>query len=160
MRDAQLRYMRWNPMMEKLTGVPAERAIVRTTEQVFPEMDAPLRDALQDALDRALQGKLVVTPDRLIDRPDKRYRTTAIHGPLRDAQGRVVGAISSVQEITDRKRSEEQPLQESATPGGHVAVDRRCRHFDRRRGPYQPDERLRRVPDRLNFGAGSAQELR
>ena len=117
-RDAQLRYMRWNPMMEKLTGVPAERAIVRTTEQVFPEMDAPLRDALQDALDRALQGELVVTPDRLIDRPDKRYRTTAIHGPLRDAQGRVVGAISSVQEITDRKRSEEQPLKSRQ----HLAV--------------------------------------
>ena len=107
-RDAELRYRRWNPMMETLTGVPADRVIGRTTDEVFPELAGPLYEALVKSLHEALAGQIVVTPDRLIARGNKSYWTTAIHGPLRDAQGRIVGTISSVQEITDRKRAEQQ----------------------------------------------------
>lgn len=107
-RDAELRYRHWNPVMEQLTGLPAERVIGRKSAEVLADLAPPLLDALVQSLQRALAGEIVVSADRFIERPDRVYWTTAIHGPLRDSAGKVIGTISSVQDITDRKLAEQQ----------------------------------------------------
>ena len=106
-RDTELRYRRWNPMMEALTGVDASQVIGKTSAEVFPDLAAPLMDSLVLAQQRALAGEIVPTPDRLIEREGKVYWTSAIHGPLRDATGRIIGTISSVQDISARKQAEQ-----------------------------------------------------
>ena len=105
-RDATLRYRRWNPMMERLTGVPQAAVLGRTTAEIFPDLSPALSDTLTQALHRALAGEIVVMPDRRIEKADSVLWTSTLHGPLRDAAGKIVGTLSSVLDITPRKHTE------------------------------------------------------
>ncbi len=108
MRDAELRYRRWNPVMEKITGMPEEAVIGKLSAEVLSGLPPPLLDDLLQALRRALAGEIVVAVDRCIEGPGFVRWTSTIHGPLRNAVGTVVGTISSVLDITDRKKAEQQ----------------------------------------------------
>ncbi len=107
-RDAGLRYLRWNPALARLTGVPEHAVLGRTTAEALPDMPGPLLESLTQALQRALAGEVVVTADRRIDRAHAPQWTSTIHGPLRDATGTIVGTLSSVLDITARKHAEQQ----------------------------------------------------
>ena len=107
-RDAGLRYLRWNPVLARLTGVPESAVLGRTTAEALPDMSAPLLESLMQALQRALAGEVVVMADRRIDRTDSQRWTSTVHGPLRDAAGTIVGTLSSVLDISARKHAEQQ----------------------------------------------------
>ena len=107
-RDAELRYLRFNLALTALTGLPQSAVLGRTTAEVLPDLPAALLESLTHALQRALAGEVVVTADRRIEQSDSVQWTSTIHGPLRDAAGTIVGTLSSVLDITARKHVEQQ----------------------------------------------------
>jgi len=109
--DTDIRYTLWNRAMEKITGFEKERVIGQQAFEVFPF----LTDVSEsDAMKQALEGK----PGRLLEMPFTIPQTgregyfESSHVPLRDAQGKIVGGMGIIRDITDRKLAEEE-LQQS-----------------------------------------------
>jgi diguanylate cyclase (GGDEF)-like protein/PAS domain S-box-containing protein len=104
--DRELRYRIWNPFMEGLSGIPAAEMMGRHVRE------APsfwTQGGVTAALQRSLNGEVVAIPE-LSHRAAVGGRegwTTATFGPLRDAQGAIIGVIANVLDITLRKEAEE-----------------------------------------------------
>jgi PAS domain S-box-containing protein len=97
----------WNPFMERLTGLTSSEVIGRHPLEIFPF----LREAgVIERLERALAGE---TPDA-VDFPypvQKTGRTgwaADTCAPIRNSEGEIVGVITTVSEITERKRAAEE----------------------------------------------------
>lgn len=105
--DSELRYQVFNPFMERLTGRAASDVLGRVALDVFPG----LRDSgVADFLHRALQGQVVHTPDFCIQKHGLgQYDVweSATFAPHYDAQGRIVGVIGLVRDITERHLAED-----------------------------------------------------
>ncbi|MBT1070538.1 PAS domain-containing sensor histidine kinase [Pelotalea chapellei] len=101
-----LRYLVWNPYMERITGAPASDILGRHPLEVFPH----LRDnGVIDMLEKVLAGD-TIKPDMHPFHVPKNELTSwgaFSRAPLRDAQGEIVGVIVTVRDITGYKRSEE-----------------------------------------------------
>ncbi len=102
-----LRYQIWNPFMEQLTGVPAKDVVGRLPMEVFPFLG---ETGVIKTLENVLRGE----PPKPLEYP---YYITQngrsgwmsdIHAPLRNMEEEIVGIISTVREITERKEAEEQ----------------------------------------------------
>ena len=98
-----LRYVTWNPFMERLTGLPASSVLGRTPDELFPF----LRKA--GAVQRALAGE---TPPPLevpfeIPQTGRRGWTVNTYAPLRNASGQIIGVIGTVRDITEGRQAEE-----------------------------------------------------
>ena len=97
----------WNPFMEQLTGLPASAVLGRHPVEVFPFLHAA---GVIERIERALAGE---TPGA-VDFPypvQKTGRTgwaSDTSAPIRNRQGEVVGVITTVHDITERKRAEEE----------------------------------------------------
>ncbi len=102
--DAELRYMLFNRFMEELTGKRAEEALGKYAPEVFPVL---VEKGLDVYLRRALQGETVKVPDVFLKFEGREVWESNIYGPHRDAQGNIMGVIALVNDITERKRSEE-----------------------------------------------------
>jgi PAS domain S-box-containing protein len=105
--DRNLRYLFWNPAMAQLTGVTAAEVLGRHPLEVFPG----LRDeGVYANLQRAREGELVSSSDnRRPAGPGGRPTwTRSSHGPLCNTKGEIVGALTTVADITARKLAEEQ----------------------------------------------------
>lgn len=102
-----LRYKVWNPFMEEMSGVKASEVIGRHPLEVFPF----LKDTgVMERLEKALAGE---NPEE-VEFP---FSSSVRNGwnidssvPLRSETGEIIGVISTVQDITDRKNSEEERL--------------------------------------------------
>jgi PAS domain S-box-containing protein len=107
--DRDLRYLLWNPMMEKLTGVAATDLLGKRALDMFPELREQGVEAL---LHRALAGEAGQTSDLPYPIPGTGENGWVIshHSPLRSTSGEVFGVVSIVHEITDRKRAEEERM--------------------------------------------------
>ncbi len=87
-------------------GVPYERycgshRLFLTTGEPLPHEATPMADTLRDGESR--HGY-----EAVIERPDGSRITALVHiDPLRDEAGQVIGAINAFQDITDRKRMEQ-----------------------------------------------------
>jgi PAS domain S-box-containing protein len=103
--DTDLRYLVFNRFMEELTGKRAEEVL----GQYAPDVFAFLRETEMEALlRRALLGEVVTTPDVLVRMPTGReVWESNTYGPHRDAQGKIIGVIALVSDITERKKAEE-----------------------------------------------------
>jgi len=105
-----LRYQLWNPFMERKTGIPASEILGRHPLDVFPF----LKDVgVLEGIERALAGE----PSGPVD---FRYSLTEAGptswasnecSPLRDSDGRIIGAIATVRDITERTRAKEALLE-------------------------------------------------
>ena len=99
-----LRYLVWNPCMERLSGRKADEVLGKHPLEVFPFLKdvgvlARLEEALAGTVPAPLefQSNIAGTLNWLID-------TSA---PLRDATGQVVGVIATVQDRTEHRHSED-----------------------------------------------------
>ncbi len=109
--DQNLRYRVWNRFMEDLSGLTAAEVLDQYCLDRFPFLR---ENGVFALLERALAGETVSAPDAFFNMPPmgKSGWTSARFTPLRDAQGRVVGVLGTVHDITERKRME-LALQES-----------------------------------------------
>lgn len=103
--DHELRYMVWNEGMEKLTGVLAEKVLGKSSE-LFPFLRESGIDKL---LQRALKGEASRSPDSpfFIPHSAKSGWVAGTYVPHYDSQGRITGVIGVINDITERKRSED-----------------------------------------------------
>ena len=98
-----LRYVTWNPFMERLTGLPASGVLGRTPDELFPFLRQA--GAVQRA-QRALAGE---TPPPVevpfeIAQTGRRGWTVNTYAPLRNASGQIIGVIVTVRDITEGRR--------------------------------------------------------
>jgi PAS domain S-box-containing protein len=109
--DRDLHYRVWNPFMEHLSGIPAADVLGRHPLEVFPF----LHDVgMIKRLECALAGEPATTIDFpfILPASDHSGWTADTSGPLRNAEGEIIGVIATVQDITARKLTE-QALRES-----------------------------------------------
>jgi len=105
--DRELRYVTWNPFMEELTGIAAAEVLGKRAVEVFPHFCEQGVDRL---LERALAGEVIASTDVPYSVPTtgRRGWTAGTYGPLRNAQGEIIGAIGTIRDITTRRQVEEE----------------------------------------------------
>jgi PAS domain S-box-containing protein len=109
--DRQLRYRIWNRFMEDLTGMPPDQVVGRRAFDVFPHL---VEQGVDKILQRALAGETVTSPDTPYRVPatGKTGWVVGTYGPHLSADGRIIGVVGVVRNITERKRVEDR-LQQS-----------------------------------------------
>jgi PAS domain S-box-containing protein len=104
--DRELRYQVWNRFMEELSGVPASQVLGKQGFDLFPH----LRECeVEVLLQRALKGEVVQSPDMPFRVPltGKSGWVSSVLSPHFGPNAEIIGVISIVRDITERKRAEE-----------------------------------------------------
>jgi len=105
--DAELRYQLFNPFMQRLTGKSSQEVLGRVAIEVFPRLGP---SGLEEALKQALQGEVVQVADVLVPKHSADggdLWESCTFAPHRDAQGKVIGVIGLVRDVTERHLAEE-----------------------------------------------------
>jgi PAS domain S-box-containing protein len=103
--DRDGRVVQCNPFMERFLGVVGLDVQGRRLAEFFPDLGA---DSFEQALGRVLAGEVVLSPDMPVNRSStgKSVWAIATLAPYRNSDGRVIGAIAVVSDITSRKEME------------------------------------------------------
>jgi PAS domain S-box-containing protein len=105
--DSELRYQLFNPFMERLTGKRSQEVLGKVAMEVFPRL---VPSGIDTALKQALQGEVVQVADALVPKHSADGRDlweSCTFAPHRDAQGKVIGVIGLVRDVTDRHLAED-----------------------------------------------------
>jgi PAS domain S-box-containing protein len=105
--DSELRYQFFNPFMERLTGKRSQEVLGKVATEVFPRLGP---SGIEAALRRALQGESVQVEDALVPKHSANGTDlweSCTFAPHRDSQGKVIGVVGLVRDVTDRHRAEE-----------------------------------------------------
>ncbi|MCA1248554.1 nitrogen regulation protein NR(II) [Massilia sp. MS-15] len=105
-RDLEGRVTYVNRAFCEIVGVPAEQLVGRKPPMPYwaPEVLSEYEERFQSVL----SGTVVPQFETVFQRPDgQRVPVLVYEAPLVDADGRQTGWMSSIQDITDRKRAEE-----------------------------------------------------
>ena len=116
--DRDGRYVVWNPYMEELSGLKAERVLGRRptdlpalyeAEQARLVMERGTMERIEAAVARAMTGETFAYLEVpiVIRQTGETSWTSVRYGPFRSAEGEIVGVIATVWEMTERKRAEE-----------------------------------------------------
>jgi PAS domain S-box-containing protein len=110
--DHNLRCIIWNRFMEQLTGIPADEIIGRYPLEELTIPDAELHESL---IRHARDGETVQSEDSQFLTQDSGIRgwIKVLYSPHHDAQGRIIGVIAVVRDISERKRIEFDLLQKN-----------------------------------------------
>jgi len=101
-----LSYQVWNPRMQEISGLAADMVLGRRASEVFPF----LKDAgVIERLERNLKGDTGGAVDFLCHYPQsgKSVWVSETSAPLKNYQGEIIGVISVVRDITERKKAEQ-----------------------------------------------------
>jgi formate hydrogenlyase transcriptional activator len=105
--DSELRYVVFNPFMERLTGKKASEIVGRVAADVFPRLRT---SGVEDMLKRALKGEVVAISDILFPKHSAQGHDVWESGtfaPHYDSEGKIVGVIGLVHDTTERHLAEE-----------------------------------------------------
>ncbi|MEP6539338.1 MAG: sigma 54-interacting transcriptional regulator [Bryobacteraceae bacterium] len=105
--DTELRYRLFNPFMEKLSGREADQVLGKPAAEVFPELCA---SGVESAFRKALNGEVVRDDGGHISRHSAQGGAvweSCTYAPQRDANGKIIGAIALVSDVTERHRANE-----------------------------------------------------
>jgi PAS domain S-box-containing protein len=99
----------WNPVMERLTGLPAERCVGRAVAQVLAQVGA---FEVVELLRRALAGERVTAQRHRLGRAGNGERPLeGRYAPVFDAGGVIAGAYCVLRDVGEQQQLEEQLLQ-------------------------------------------------
>ncbi len=103
--DRDLRYVVWNSFMEELTELAARHVIGKPALEIFPAADALHADEI---LKKALNGETVQSEDTHFSIPQtgRSGWVVGTFGPHLNADGKIIGVIGTIRDITDLKRTE------------------------------------------------------
>ncbi|MFI9155571.1 SpoIIE family protein phosphatase [Streptomyces sp. NPDC053367] len=104
--DTELRFLRVNPALERMNGLPESAHVGQRLSQLLPEvnahdMEAAMRsviDSGQPVLDRRRVGRTPADPER-----DRVWSCSYVR--VEDPAGRPIGVIASLLDITDQQRA-------------------------------------------------------
>jgi len=100
-----LRYLVWNPVMERLSGRTAEEVLGGDARELFPHLK---ETGVLDAIEQVLNGAPPITIDyEYTDtKTGNRLWISDTCSPLLDDRGNIMGVIGTVRDITPYKRLE------------------------------------------------------
>jgi PAS domain S-box-containing protein len=107
--DRDYRYTTWNRAMERISGVRREEVLGQHAFELFP----CLRETGDEFYyHEALAGRSVVAENRLytIPQTDRRGYYDGYYSPRHDENGKVIGGVAIIRDITDRKIAEASAL--------------------------------------------------
>ena len=104
--DRQLRYVLWNPYMERISGMKESEVLGKHPLELFPFMG---EGGMYADMQKALAGEVVTTHDIPYTVPQTRLGGWCDNNfaPLRDNKGEIVGVVATVRDITGRKKHED-----------------------------------------------------
>jgi diguanylate cyclase (GGDEF)-like protein/PAS domain S-box-containing protein len=111
--DAEGRIDYLNPVAEKLTGWPSERALGLPVTEVFRVVDEVTRQTLPDPLQRCLvERKIVESPGHamLLSKDGKEYSVRDTAAPIRDRHGNLLGAVLVFKDVTQLRGMEREMI--------------------------------------------------
>jgi PAS domain S-box-containing protein len=111
--DRELRYVFWNPAMERLLGMRADEVLGRPALSVLPFL---VESGEPELFRRVLAGESVRAPDRRFTSFDRNGEQRhgcydARYTPWRSGSGDIIGVVGTIRDITARKQAD-QHLQE------------------------------------------------
>jgi PAS domain S-box-containing protein len=100
-----LRYQLWNPFMEALTGLPAAAVLGKHPLELFPFLK---ENGAYARFERALANEHLpsITFPYLVEQTGRAGWTEETCVPLRNSRDEIVGIISTVRDVTERKEAE------------------------------------------------------
>jgi PAS domain S-box-containing protein len=103
--DSDLRYVVWNPFMELISGVPADKVLGKVSSEVFPHLKEQGVDLLHK---RALNGETVISPDTpyYVPQSGRSGWVSGTYSPHRSGSGETIGVIGTIRDISERKKAE------------------------------------------------------
>jgi two-component system cell cycle sensor histidine kinase/response regulator CckA len=104
--DRELRYVAWNPYMERMTGMPEAQVLGHRAEELFPFLKS---SGILRYIERALEGERATADDVewRMAQTGKSGWVSASYSPHRNASGGIVGVIAMIRDVSDRVRAEE-----------------------------------------------------
>jgi PAS domain S-box-containing protein len=105
--DEQCRVTLINPVAETLTGWPATEAVGRPLSEVFHIVNEETRAPARNPLDRVMRtGRVVGLANHtaLIARDGTEHSIADSAAPIRDAEGRIRGAVLVFRDVTESRR--------------------------------------------------------
>ena len=105
--DLDLKFKVWNPFMERLTGIPKLEIIGKSPSEIFPFLVA---NGIIEAVQKSFKGETSNEIDFFFDIPTRNISgwVSDTVAPLRNSSGDIIGAISTVRDITSRKIAEQE----------------------------------------------------
>ena len=109
--DANGLFTLWNPAMERISGAPIQQVLGKRPIDLFPFL---VEQGIDPLFERTMAGEATKTSDYHYLPPGARRPIWAANNyvPLRDLEGRVIGVVGTVRDITDRKQAEEALFEE------------------------------------------------
>jgi two-component system, cell cycle sensor histidine kinase and response regulator CckA len=104
--DLDLRYTAWNKATEALTGLSAEQVLGHTPSELFSAREAA---AIEKNVRRCLETGIPTSKDFPMDieATGRHLWMMGSYRPFLDPEGRIIGVIDSIRDITDRHAAED-----------------------------------------------------
>ncbi len=108
--DGECRFTAWNRAMEEFSGVKREQALGKCAFDLFPCLKETGEDSYYL---RALSGTAAVAENRPYKIPEtgRSGFFDGYYSPRHDENGKVVGGVAIIRDVTDRKRAEATALE-------------------------------------------------
>lgn len=102
--DLEGRFQGWNPYMEELSGVMADKVIGKHSIEVFPFLEGT---EVLERLHEVLRGEILPSLDfpYEVSEAGKKGWASVLYSPLKDSQGNLIGVIGIIREITEQRQA-------------------------------------------------------